>query len=289
MTKKYIVRLSSNEQTALKELINKGKLAAYKRKHAQILLKADISSEGDAWNDAQISEAFDVSISTIERVRQRLVEEGLEVALNRTKPTQIKNKTLDGEQEAHLVALTGGEPPEGRARWTLRLLADKMVKLEYVDNISHETVRQVLKKNKIKPWQKKEWCIPPEANAEFVCHMEEVLDVYQKPNDPAHPLICMDETSKQHIKEVRQPISVKPTEPERYDFEYERNGVSNLLIFFDPLTGWRHVEVTDKRTAIDWAHQIRDWVDIYYPHASRITWVFEVKVFAVAKTLTSNG
>jgi hypothetical protein len=78
------------------------------------------------------------------------------------------------------------EPPEGRARWTLRLLADKLVELEYVDSVSHETVRQVLKKNQIKPWQKKEWCIPKEANAEFVCDMEDVLEVYKKPIDPAH-------------------------------------------------------------------------------------------------------
>ncbi len=166
MAKKYIVQLSFEERDELKDLINTGKAAAYKRKHAEILLKADISPEGDAWNDAQISQAFEVSISTIERVRQRLVEEGLEAALNRAKQTKIRNKTLDGEQEAHLVALTCSEAPEGRARWTLRLLADKMVELEYVDNVSHETVRQVLKKNKIKPWQKREWCIPKEANAE---------------------------------------------------------------------------------------------------------------------------
>jgi len=146
MAKKYIVQLSSEERDELKDLINTGKAAAYKRKHAEILLKADISSEGDVWNDAQISQAFDVSISTIERVRQRLVEEGLEAALNRAKQTQVRKKTLDGEQEAHLIALTCGEAPEGNARWTLRLLADKMVELEYVDTISHETVRQALKK-----------------------------------------------------------------------------------------------------------------------------------------------
>ena len=275
MAKKYIVELSSEEQNELKDLINKGKAAAYKRKHAEILLKADISSEGDAWNDVQISQAFDVSISTIERVRQRLVEEGLEAALNRAKQTKRKNKILDGEQEAHLIALTCSEPAEGRGRWTLRLLADKMVDLEYVESISHETVRQVLKKNKIKPWQRKEWCIPPEANAEFVCHMEDVLDIYKRPDDPTHPVVCMDETNKQQIKEVRQPIPVGPKAPERYDFEYERNGVSNLFIFFDPLKGWRHVEVTNQRTAIDWAHQIRDLVDIYYPEAERITLVMD--------------
>jgi transposase len=96
-----------------------------------------------------------------------LVEEGLEAVLNRAKQTKRKKKTLDGEQEAHLIALACCESPEGSARWTLRLLADKMVELEYVDSVSHETVRQVLKKNEIKPWQKTEWCIPPEANADL--------------------------------------------------------------------------------------------------------------------------
>jgi hypothetical protein len=89
---------------------------------------------------------------------------------------------IDGEQEAHLIALSCGEPPEGYARWTLRLLADKMVELEYVeDSLSDETVRQVLTKNKLKQKQKKQWCIPPKANAEFFCQMEDVLEVYKRP------------------------------------------------------------------------------------------------------------
>ena len=204
-----------------------------------------------------------------------MVEEGLEAALNRAKQIKRKNKTLDGEQEAHLIALACCESPEGRARWTLRLLADKMVELEYVGSVSHETVRQVLKKNEIKPWQKTEWCIPPEANAEFVCHMEEVLEVYKRHKDPAHPVVCMDESSKQQVKEICEPIPAEPSKTERYDYEYERNGVSNLFIFFDPLTGWRHVDVTNRRTAIDWAYQIRDLVDIYYPEAERISLVMD--------------
>ena len=105
--------------------------------------------------------------------------------------------------------------------------------------------------------------------------MEDVLEVYKKPYDSKRPVVCMDESSKQLIKEVRQPLSAQPGEPERYDTEYERNGVSNLFIFFDPLAGWRHVDVTNQRTAIDWAYQIRDWVEVYYPDASLITWVMD--------------
>ena len=154
MSQKYIVRLTRDERTELTDLVMKGKAAAHKRQHAQILLKADISKLGPGWNDEKISKAFDVSIRTVERVRKRLVEEGLEAALNRAKQKRVRNRRLDGEQEAHLVALTCSEPPTGKARWTMRLLADRMVELEYTESVSHETVRQVLKKTQLSPGKK---------------------------------------------------------------------------------------------------------------------------------------
>jgi len=105
--------------------------------------------------------------------------------------------------------------------------------------------------------------------------MENVQDVYKCSYDETHPLICMDESSKQHIKETRQPIPAKPGTVEKYDTEYERNGVSNMFMFFEPLEGKRHVVVTDQRTAVDWAHQIRNLVDVHYPHAECITLVMD--------------
>jgi hypothetical protein len=105
--------------------------------------------------------------------------------------------------------------------------------------------------------------------------MEDTLDVYKRPYDETHPLICMDESSKQHIKDTCQPIPAKPGAVARYDTEYERNGVSNIFMFFEPLQGKRYVEVTDQRTAVDWAYQIRDLVDVHYPHAERITLVMD--------------
>ncbi len=131
------------------------------------------------------------------------------------------------------------------------------------------------KKNHLKPWQNKEWCIPPEANAEFVCAMEDVLEVYQRPYDARYPQVCMDESSKQQVKEVREPLPAKPGQVQRYDTEYERNGVSNLFLFFEPLAGQRHLNVTDQRTAVDWAQQIRELVDVHYPEAERITLVMD--------------
>jgi hypothetical protein len=105
--------------------------------------------------------------------------------------------------------------------------------------------------------------------------MENILEVYQRSYDETHPLICMDESSKQHLKETRQPIPAKPGSVEKYDTEYERNGVSNIFMFFEPLEGRRHVAVTNNRTALDWAHQIRHLVDVTYPRAKRITLVMD--------------
>lgn len=146
MVKKYIVRLDSEERGQLEQLVKVGKAAAYKRQHAQILLKADIGPEGPGWGDDKISEAFDVSTRTVERVRQRLVEGGLETALSRAKQERYRTPRLDGDGEAHLTTLACSQPPEGQVRWTLRLLADKLVELEVVETISYETVRQALKK-----------------------------------------------------------------------------------------------------------------------------------------------
>jgi transposase len=145
MNKKYIVRLSDEAHRQLTELTSKGKAAAYKIRHAHILLKAD--ADGPPWTDEHIAESFSVSINTAQGVRQRLVEQGLEAALNRKQQARpSRPPRLDGEGEARLLALRCSEPPAGHARWTLRLLADQAVALDIVETISHETVRQTLKK-----------------------------------------------------------------------------------------------------------------------------------------------
>ena len=142
-----MVNLTEQERQELQHLIAAGKASARKLMHARILLKADERAEGPAWPDQRISEALEVGLSTIARVRQQCVEQGLEEALNRRpQPERPQKSKLDGELEAHLVALTCGPKPEGAGRWTLRLLAEKLVALGYVEQVSYETVRQVLKK-----------------------------------------------------------------------------------------------------------------------------------------------
>lgn len=143
--KKYRVRLSPEERDRLTALTSAGTLPTREVKRAMILLKADESAGGPAWSDAAISQALDVHVMTVVGVRQRYVERGLEGALKRA-PTGHRAAVLDGTGEAHLIALTCSEPPAGQTHWTLRLLAERLVELAYVDAISHETVRQVLKK-----------------------------------------------------------------------------------------------------------------------------------------------
>ena len=147
--KKYHVTLTDDERSMLRNLVSAGKGPARMLTHARILLKADESVESPAWSDETIRKALDVGLSTVMRVRQRFVEEGLEAALERRKPRRDYSHLVDGECEAHLVALVCSAPPVGHKRWTLRLLADKMVEREYIDGVSHETVRQVLKKTNL--------------------------------------------------------------------------------------------------------------------------------------------
>ena len=147
MNKKYRVTLTAAERQELGQLLARGKADVRKLKHAQILLKADAAEGGPAWSDGRIAEALDAGVATIERVRRRFVEEGLAAALSPYRSgKRIYARKLDGEQEAHLIALACSAPPEEHGRWTLRLLARRMVELQHVDTLSHETVRQTLKK-----------------------------------------------------------------------------------------------------------------------------------------------
>ena len=147
-TKKYRIRLTTDEHQELNALVSRGRAAAYKQTHARILLMSDESRSDGGMKDADITSALGVGQSTVERIRKRCVEEGVESALNRKKQLRRRQKRLDGEGEARLIAMACGEPPEGRASWILKLLADQLVECEIVGTISTETVRQALKKKR---------------------------------------------------------------------------------------------------------------------------------------------
>lgn len=154
MPKKYIVDLSEAEEQTLKKLVKTGKHAAYKINHARILLKANSNQVNGCYKDSEIASALEISVPTIERVRKRFVEEGIDSALNLRSGRGRKTRCLDGEGEAHLIALACSKPPTGKATWTLKMLAGRMIELNYVNSISSETVRKTLKKMDLSPGKK---------------------------------------------------------------------------------------------------------------------------------------
>ncbi|MBE3561071.1 MAG: IS630 family transposase [Ktedonobacteraceae bacterium] len=269
--KKHLIVLSEEQRQEVEHVIRSGTAPARKIMHAHILLKSE-----QGWSDQQIMDAFGAGEATIWRVRRRFLEHGLEDALSRRpQPERPEKRILNGVHEAHLIALCCGPQPEGRARWSMRLLADRFVQIGEVETVSYETVRRTLKKNELKPWLKEYWCIPPKSNAEFVYHMEDVLEVYQRPYDARFPQVCLDETSRQHLKDVAPALPVRPGSCEKIDYEYEREGVSNVFMACEPLAGKRFVQVTAQRTKGDWARFVRDLIDVQYREAEKIVLVMD--------------
>jgi hypothetical protein len=163
MPKKYRIHLTQEERCLLESLLRKDSSSAKQQRRARILLLCDEQREGGALTDGFIAEHTHSSVSSVERTRRDLAEQGLEVALGRARSGRRYRRKLDGAAEARLIAECCGPPPEGRVRWTLRLLADRMVELEVVESLSHESVRRVLQANLLKPWLKKQWCLPPQG------------------------------------------------------------------------------------------------------------------------------
>jgi transposase len=213
------------------------------------------------------------STSTVYRTRQRFVEEGLAGALSEA-PRAGPPRKLGASDEALLVAVACSDPPAGRARWTLDLLAGEIVRLTAHTTLSGDTVGRRLAEMKLKPWQEKMWCIPT-VNAEYVARMEDVLTLYAAAPDPQRPVVCFDETPRQLIGETRMPVRAEPGTPKRVDYEYVRKGTANVFMFVDVNRPWRHVKVTDQRTCVDFAECMRELVDAHYPDADRIRVVLD--------------
>ena len=264
----YRVTLTQYERDELGTLLSGGRQAARKLKRAQILLAADAGV-----GDEEIAASVGVGGSTVYRTKRRFVEGNLERALSEESRPGAKRK-LTGKEEALLVATACANPPAGRARWTLDLLAGEMVKLTAHESLSRETVRRRLADADLKPWRRKMWCIP-QVDADYVARMEDVLDLYAEAPDPQRPVVCFDESPIQLIGEVRRPIPPEPGQVERYDCEYRRDGTANLFVFLDANRPWRKVKVTARRTAIDFAVCMRELADLHYPKAERIRVVLD--------------
>lgn len=160
MHPKYVVKLSPEERKSLFKLIDEGKGGKEKLNRARILLKADIGELGEGWTDSDIAEALYVGLSTVERTRRSLVEEGLESTISRQCSSVPKKRIINGDEEAYLIALACSTPPEGHSSWTLRMLADRMIELKYVETVSHETIREALKKTNLSLGKKKSGVYP---------------------------------------------------------------------------------------------------------------------------------
>jgi transposase len=263
MTIRYQVDLSEAERIALQTLLRGGRHAARKLKRAQILLAAEAGVP-----DEIIAQTLGVGGSTVYRTKRRFVEGNLDKALHE-EPRPGARRKLTGQEEALLVATACSRPPEGRARWTIELLAGEMVRLTEHESLSRETVRRRLAENELKPWREKMWCVP-KVDGEYVARMEDVLDLYAEPPDPKYPVVCLDESPVQLIGEVREPIAAAPGQIERVDYEYRRCGTMNLFVVMDVHRPWRKVTVTERRTAQDYAVRLRELVDVDFPDAERI-------------------
>jgi len=268
MNIRYRIKLSAEGQTKLEALVGGGKSAVRKIKRAQILLATNAGCTDEA-----ISQHVAVGTSTVYRVKQRFVEEGLDRALSEL-PRPGAARKLDVGDESLLCALACSQPPQGRALWTLQLLADQMVRLTVHTSVSDETVRRRLNEMQLKPWQEKMWCIP-KVDAEFVARMEDVLALYAEPPNLRRPVVCFDETPRQLIGEERVPIQAEPGKRARYDYEYVRNGTANVFMFVDVNRPWRHAKVTDHRACSDFAECMQELVDIHYPEADCIRVVLD--------------
>jgi transposase len=268
MTVRYRVELSEAERHELRAMLKGGRHAARKLKRAQILLATDAGMP-----DETIARSLAVSGSTVHRTKRRFVEGDLARALDE-EPRPGAARKLSGPEEALLVATACSSPPEGRARWTLELLAGEMLRLTEHQRLSRETVRRRLAENALKPWRQKRWCVP-RVDGECVARMGDVLDLYAEAPDPKRPVVCFDESPTQLIGEVRQPIPAAPGRVGRYDYEYRRNGTANLFVAVDAHRPWRKVKVTERRTAVDFAACMRELAEVDFPHAERIRVVLD--------------
>ena len=210
---------------------------------------------------SRVSQALDVSEGTVFRIQRRFAEDGLEGAL-KDRGQAHRYWKLVGRGPSHRLGLQPG--PRGPLPLGTAPAGGPGGGVGGGGVLVPRDGAAASEKNSLKPWQKKHWCIP-KVSADFVAHMEDILDPYAEPYDPQRPVVCFDETSTQLLADVREALPAKPGNPRREDYEYRREGTRNLFLFCKPLVGWRHVEVTQRRTTEDFAHQMRWLVVQAYP------------------------
>jgi transposase len=265
---RYRVDLEESEREQLEAIVAGGTRAVRRVKRAQILLAAAAGV-----SDAAIAASLQVGTSTVYRTKQHFVERGLDRALSEG-PRRGGKRKLVATEEALLIATACAQPPAGRARWTLALLASEVVRLTSHPSISRATIGRRLAANELKPWQEKMWCVP-HIDTTYVARMEDVLGLYTTLPRPGTAVVCIDETPQQLLGEVRSALPPVPGHPARHDYEYRRNGTANVFVAVDAHQPRRYTKVTARRTAVDFAEWLRDLVDFHYTRTERILLVLD--------------
>ena len=269
MQKRYIVRLTEEEREICRDVIRRLKGSSERVRRAQVLLQAD--ADGPGWTDREIAAAFSCRVKTVENIRQRCVLEGFDKALERK---QARHAT-DAEDSRRRVR--GADH-----RLASRATAEGVRELEFaVAGASRGRVGDCrvgeprnaatdAKKNGMCQRKIAYWVIPPDADAEFAAHMEEVLETYARPLDCDCPVLCMDEQPVQLIRETRTPMPATRNRPRRVDYEYERAGTASVFMFCEPLSGWRQATARPRRTKSDWAEEVAGLLEGRYAACSQI-------------------
>jgi transposase len=265
---RYRVELEEGERRELEALVAGGTRGVRRVKRGQILLAAAAGQ-----SDETIAVTVQVGTSTVYRTKRRFVEEGLVAALAED-PRPGGARKLAATEEALLIATACSTPPEGRSTWTLALLAEAMVTLTAHTRISRQTIGRRLQENDLKPWQRKMWCVP-RVDAQFVARMEDVLELYTTAPAAGTAVVCVDETPRQLVGEVRESRAPRPGRTARQDYEYRRNGTANVFVALDAHRPWRMTKVTERRTAQDFATWIRELVDVHYAATERLHLVLD--------------
>ncbi len=224
---KYTVALSASDVKKLKSIISKGVCSARSLKRAQILLNLNNAAK-NKYKTSELAKLLDISETSIISIKKSYQEKGTDCIFRKKRETPPVKSKVTGEVEAHLIALACHNPPAGYSKWTLRLLSERMVQMNYIDSISHTTIGKVLKQNSLKPHLVEEWCIPKDQSADFVACMEDVLEVYSRPYDERYPVVCMDEKPLQLLGETRKGRR-KSNGALIQDSEYIRNGTCSSL------------------------------------------------------------
>ncbi len=269
--KKYEVVLSPAEESFLKSITHIGKgYSAREIIHAQDLLHSNDSKPQDKKDNRALADWLGISPTTVNKIRKSYAAGGLDAALYRkTRITPAVASKITGDIEAKIIAAALGPPPDGYARWMLRLLAEHCMEEQYVISISHTAAGELINSNELKSRLSKCWCIPKQHDPAYIANMEDILGIYQLAYSKSVPVICMDEKPVQFLGEIRKRIGAAPMhiDPdtqipkhgycEKIDSEYVRCGTASIFMFTEPLGGWRHAYALGHRKKGDYAKMVR--------------------------------